>query len=109
MVSGGAGTGKSVLAIFLFKLLKTDLETFRFAELGPEEHEIIDLTEAVKKRYPKLKMGLVVPMSSFRKTVAKIFANVKGLERSWVLGPGDVAKEQYDILLVDVVFEPIFY
>jgi|GEM_PF-186922 len=101
MVHGGAGTGKSVLAIFLFKLLNTDLDTFKFSELGPEEQEIIDLVKAVKFRYPNLKMGLVIPMSSFRKTVAKIFASVKGLERSWVLGPGDVAKQTYDILLVD--------
>lgn len=101
MVSGGAGTGKSVLAIFLFKLLKTDLDTFRFTELGAEEKEILDLVNKVKERFVNLKMGLVVPMASFRKTVSKIFTQVKGLDKSMVLGPSDVAKQPYDILLVD--------
>lgn len=101
MVSGGAGTGKSVLAIFLFKLLNTDLETFKFAELGAEDNEIIELVKVAKLRFPDLKMGLVVPMASFRGTVKNIFAQVKGLKKSMVLSPSDVAKQHYDILLVD--------
>ncbi|QEC70707.1 DUF2075 domain-containing protein [Arachidicoccus ginsenosidivorans] len=101
IVSGSAGTGKSVLAIFLFKLLNTDLETFKFVELGTADQQIVELVEAVKKKYSNLKMGLVIPMGSFRKTVSKIFSQIKGLNRSMVIGPSNVAKEKYDILLVD--------
>jgi len=101
MVSGSAGTGKSVLAIFLFKLLNTDLDTFKFVELGTADQQIVALVEAVKKKYPNLKMGLVIPMASFRKTVSRIFSQVKGLNRSMVIGPSSVAREKFDILLVD--------
>src|SRR5690606_24244533 len=43
----------------------------------------------------------VVPMESFRRTVQKIFKHVGGLRANMVIGPADVAKQRYDILLVD--------
>ena len=101
MVSGGAGTGKSVLAIFLFKLLNTDLDKFKFVELGADEKQIVELVEKVKGRFPTLKMGLVIPMSSFRKTVSKVCSQIKGLKGAMVIGPSEVTKAGFDILLVD--------
>ena len=56
VVEGGAGTGKSILAVFLFKLLLSDIEDFSFKELGAVEEEIIDLTKEIKAKYDKRKI-----------------------------------------------------
>jgi DUF2075 family protein len=101
IIEGGAGTGKTILAIFVFKLLMTDIEDFNFSEFADEEAAFIDLVLALKEKFPKPKMALVVPMSSFRKTLKRVFKNVKGLTSSMVIGPAEVVKEKYDIILVD--------
>jgi DUF2075 family protein/SOS-response transcriptional repressor LexA len=101
VIEGGAGTGKTILAIFLFKLLMTDNADFNFKEFGDDEEEFINLVVALKAKYPKPKMALVVPMSSFRITLKRVFKNVKGLKSNMVIGPAEVVKDSYDIVLVD--------
>ncbi|MDB4108456.1 DUF2075 domain-containing protein [Flavobacteriaceae bacterium] len=101
IVEGGAGTGKTILAIFLFKMLSSQLEDFSFKAFGTEENAYIDLVNQIKKVIPNPKMALVVPMSSFRTTLKKVFKNIKGLSASMVIGPAQVSKEKYDLLVVD--------
>ena len=101
IVEGGAGTGKTILAIFLFKMISSQLEDFSFKEFGAEENLYIDLVNQIKKMLPNPKMALVVPMSSFRTTLKKVFKNIKGLSASMVIGPAQVSKEKYDLLVVD--------
>ncbi len=101
IVEGGAGTGKSILAIFLFKMLSSELGEFSFKEFGAEENIFIDLVNRIKEKLPKPKMALVVPMASFRSTLKKVFKNIKGLNASMVIGPAEVSKNKYDLLVVD--------
>ncbi|MDH5598001.1 MAG: DUF2075 domain-containing protein [Cyclobacteriaceae bacterium] len=101
IVEGGAGTGKTILAIFLFKMLSSELGDFSFKEFGAEENKFIDLVNRIRKKLPKPKMALVVPMSSFRTTLKKVFKNIKGLNASMVIGPAEVSKSKYDLLVVD--------
>jgi DUF2075 family protein/predicted GIY-YIG superfamily endonuclease len=101
IVEGGAGTGKTILAIFLFKMLSSQLEDFNFKEFGAEENVYLRLVNQIKKVLPNPKMALVVPMSSFRTTLKKVFKNIKGLSASMVIGPAQVSKEKYDLLVVD--------
>ncbi|MHA8064610.1 DNA/RNA helicase domain-containing protein [Aquirufa aurantiipilula] len=101
IVEGGAGTGKTILAIFLFKLLNTNNEDFNFKEFGEDETEFVGLIKNLKNKYPCPKMALVVPMSSFRNTLKKVFKNIKGLNSNMVIGPAEIAKEKYDIVVVD--------
>jgi DUF2075 family protein len=100
-IEGGSGTGKSILAVFLFKLLNTPMEDFNYVYFGPAELEIIELVKKVKEKYPNPNMALVIPMASFRNTVKKIFRHVKGLSSRMVIGPADLARQHYDIVLVD--------
>lgn len=93
LIQGGAGTGKSILAIFLFKLLKTKLDDFNFSDFEEEDQEVFKLVEKVKKKYDKgLEMAIVIPMSSFRKTISKVLKSIEGLSADMVIGPSDLAK-----------------
>ena len=100
-VKGSAGTGKTILAVFLIKLLKTDLPTlFDTDDLGIGDNKV-RLIRALKEKFPDPKVALVVPMTSLRNTLKKVFKNVKGLNAGMVIGPSEVAKGKYDILLID--------
>jgi DUF2075 family protein/predicted GIY-YIG superfamily endonuclease len=103
IIEGGAGTGKTILATFLFKLLNTDNEDFNFKEFGDEEDIFVSKIKELKQKYPKPKMALVIPMSSFRETLKKVFRNIKGLSSKMVVGPAEITKdkEKFDILVVD--------
>lgn len=100
-IEGGAGTGKSVLAVFLFKLLSTDVTDINLKEFGDYETAFIDTIYKLKEQCPKPKMALVVPMSSFRETLKKVFAKVKGLSAKMVVGPTEITNQEYDIIVVD--------
>jgi DUF2075 family protein/predicted GIY-YIG superfamily endonuclease/SOS-response transcriptional repressor LexA len=101
VIEGGAGSGKTVLAVFLFKLLNTAEEDFNFRAFGPEDQRIIELVQQIKLKLPNPKMALIIPMDSFRATVQKIFKHVEGLRADMVVGPTDLRKNHYDIVLVD--------
>ncbi|NYT80950.1 DUF2075 domain-containing protein [Alcaligenaceae bacterium] len=101
VVQGGAGTGKSVLAIFLFKLIHSDLEELDLREFSEEEKEIRELLRQIKQLYPLPRMALVVPMNSFRSTLKKAFRNVSGLHPNMVISPSELTQRRYDIALVD--------
>lgn len=101
LIQGGAGTGKSILAIFLFKLLKTDLNDFNYSDFDEEDEELFKLLENVKAKYGDLNMALVIPMASFRKTISNVFKNIKGLSQKMVIGPSEITKQKYDLLIVD--------
>ncbi len=77
IVNGKPGTGKTILATYLFKYLK-------------EQEETKDIN-----------IGLVVPMASLRKTISRVFSKIKGLKSNMVIGPNDVVKQNYDLLIVD--------
>ncbi len=101
IVSGGAGTGKTVLATYLMKLLKTknfdDIEIDD--SMSPELDQLIDNLKLINRE--KISIALVVPMTSLRQTLKKVFKNVEGLSSDMVIGPADVTKREYDILMVD--------
>ena len=99
-VRGSAGTGKTILAIFLIKLLVTDIDNlFEFDE--SENPDEINLIASLKKKYPKPKVALVVPMTSLRNTLKSVFKKIGGLSANMVIGPTGLAKQEYDIVLVD--------
>ena len=100
-VEGGAGTGKTIIAIFLFKLMLTSDEDFNYKEFGEDELEFINKVKLLKQKYPSPKMGLVIAMSSFRKTIKNVFSNIEGLNHKMVIGPSDLSKTKYDIVFVD--------
>lgn len=100
-VSGSAGTGKTILAIYLIKLLTT-LSQYELHDLDIEDESLLLELNTFKQKYPnKLSIGFVVPMTSLRSTLKKVFKSVHGLSSSMVIGPTDVVKKEYDFLIVD--------
>jgi predicted GIY-YIG superfamily endonuclease len=69
VIEGGAGTGKSVLAIFLFKLLSKGDRQIDLRDFADDEAEIQSLIDDFKNNNPDPSMALVVPMTSFRTTL----------------------------------------
>lgn len=74
VIHGGPGTGKTILATYLMKQL---------AQKGQQN------------------VGLVIAMMSLRNTLKKVFRSIPGLSSTMVIGPAEVVKRKYDILIVD--------
>lgn len=107
VIQGGAGTGKTVLAIYFIKCLVDILNrNTNFEDLDevlPEDSPILQSAALVKviQEHKDLKIAFVVPTPSFRETVKNIFRFTKGLKPNMVIGPNDICKKDYDIVFVD--------
>lgn len=107
VIKGGAGTGKTVLAIYFIKcLVDILLRNTNFDGLDdilPEDSPILQSAQLVKviQEHKDFKIAFVVPTPSFKETVTKIFKVTRGLKSSMVIGPNDIIKKDYDIVIVD--------
>ena len=102
-VSGGAGTGKTVLATYLIKLLTSDIKELQSDDYNEDELKEIKFVKEFKSKYPNAKIGLVVAMTSLRESLENVFRKIPGLKSSMVINPSDTFKlnEKYDLLIVD--------
>lgn len=101
-VEGSAGTGKTVLAVYLIKLLLSDIDLQDYDELEGDSLEELFLVKEIKEKNGKdLHIGLVVPMTPLRNTLKSVFRNIRGLKVSLVIGASEVLKKDYDLLIVD--------
>ncbi|MGD6980181.1 MULTISPECIES: DNA/RNA helicase domain-containing protein [Citricoccus] len=106
VVTGGPGTGKTVLAVVLMKLL-ADLATQSDAELEDliqDGRPFSDLfTRENRDRLQGLRLGLVVPQQSLRKSIKNVFKRTPGLSADQVVDPFAIGlqDQSYDVLIVD--------
>lgn len=100
-VSGVPGTGKSVLAVYLMKLLIESQQAINELSFDDDNINFITLLNLISQYHGKLKVGLVIPMESLRKTLKNVFKQVHGLKANMVIAPSEVIKKHYDILIVD--------
>lgn len=103
-IEGTAGTGKTVLAIYIIKLLLTEIPADELHD-QPDDTSLIQLAQQVRNKLmlnkSDLKIALVVPMTSLRKTLQKVFRSINGLSAKMVIGANEVSKESYDLLIID--------
>jgi len=100
-VDGAAGTGKTIVGITVMKIL-TSFHLYDEIDLEIDDDEFQRLLRDLKSKFPEgLKVGFVVPMASLRNTLKEVFAQIHGMKKAMVIGPADVNKKQYDVLVVD--------
>ncbi|KAJ7613173.1 hypothetical protein FB45DRAFT_939086 [Roridomyces roridus] len=102
VVQGDPGTGKTVLAIYMIKLL-IDIKTFGSPE-DPDNSRFAEFfTEDNRDLLRGLRIGLVVPQQSLRESIKKVFRKTPGLHPSMVMTPFEVGESQgqFDLLVVD--------
>ncbi|GEK79071.1 DUF2075 domain-containing protein [Agrococcus baldri] len=103
VVRGAPGTGKTVVAIFLVKLL-VDIAAGRELEEASSDSLFSDFfAPGYGEVLEGIRIGLVIPQQSLRKSVENVFKKTPGLDPSMVLTPFQVGSspEQFDLLIVD--------
>lgn len=100
-VIGGAGTGKTILAVYLIKLLKDIRDRKEFWKTIDDPEDV----DRIKKLMAGLsginEIGFVVPMVQLRNTMKTIFDSVQGLSKDMIYAPEEVYKKHFDLLVVD--------
>lgn len=100
MVTGSAGTGKTVLAVYLCKYLIDNIR--KQGDRSSLPHFLnVDYSNPMIDLKPDFKIGLVIPQTSLRKTLKGIFKSTPGLKARMVIGPSKVVQTHYDLLIVD--------
>ncbi len=119
IVEGGAGTGKSVLAVSLLKYIadvyytKRDFGSYvSVGQIFSDSSDYPDMNVSLEFEVNRvlsdageLHIAFVIPMDSFRKTIKAVFSGIKSLKKLNVdvVGPNEFAKKEggYDIVIVD--------
>ncbi|MGB5952404.1 MAG: DNA/RNA helicase domain-containing protein [Ornithinimicrobium sp.] len=103
VVQGSPGTGKTIVAIFLIKLLR-DIQDFDPRQ-PRSEMSVFDefFTEESSRALAEFRIGLVVPQQSLRRSIQKVFAKTPGLDAKMVMSAFDVGTDpdNFDLLVVD--------
>ncbi|WP_159792344.1 DUF2075 domain-containing protein [Puerhibacterium puerhi] len=103
VVQGDPGTGKTIVGIYLMKLLR-DIE---LADVSEAINTETMFGEFFAQGYPELlrdfKVALVVPQQSLRTSIQGVFRRTPGLSQKMVLTPFEVGEsdEDFDLLIVD--------
>ena len=103
-VLGEPGTGKTVVGIFLLKLLVDIGSTVVTDEAELDSDSLFSefFVEGTRELFAGLRLGMVIPQQSLRRSVKKVFKRTPGLSAAMVLSPFEVGKaEPFDILIVD--------
>jgi DUF2075 family protein len=103
VVQGDPGTGKTIVAIYLIKLLQDIAHTDTSTEVVTDSVFAEFFTEDNRQSLLDFRVGLVIPQQSLRTSIKSVFAKTPGLRASMVLTPFEVgeAEAPYDLLIVD--------
>lgn len=106
VVEGEPGTGKTVVAIYLAKLLRdlgsvTDDELRR--DIDRQARFAEHFTTANREHLHGAHIGFVVPQQALRSSLKRVFARTPDLDEKMILTPFDVGESprRYDVLIVD--------
>lgn len=103
VVQGDPGTGKTIVAIYLVKLLR-DIALQPPAEAAGQDSLFSEYFNQINRElFEEFRIGLVIPQQSLRKTVQDVFARVPGLDKKMILSPFEVGNDvgYWDLLIVD--------
>lgn len=103
VVQGAPGTGKTIIAIFLMKLL-ADIRDHRPEEAVEHDSAFAEFfVPENREALQNLRMALVIPQQSLRESVKKVFRKTPKLSPDMVLTPFQVAESDaaFDLVIVD--------
>ena len=103
VIQGDPGTGKTVAAIYMIKLLIDIKISTSLEDLDSDSRFSNFFTETNRDLLQGLRIGLVVPQQSLRTSIQKIFKNTPGLHPSMVMTPFNVGEADgvFDLLFID--------
>lgn len=103
VVQGSAGTGKTIVAIYLLKLLR-DVQAAPPVEEVESDSLFADFfAQGYASSLEGRRIGFVVPQQSLRTSVQRVFSRTPGLDASMVVTPFQVGQDggRWDLLVVD--------
>lgn len=103
VIQGGPGTGKTIVAIYLIKLLRDIADRPRAEDLERDSMFAEFFVEECARVLQGRRIGFVIPQQSLRVSVRRVFRKTPGLHPSMVLTPFQVgaSDHEFDILVVD--------
>jgi DUF2075 family protein len=102
-IQGDPGTGKTIVGIYLIKLMR-DIARFDPTDEVQGDSMYSDFfTEGTRELFTDLRIALVIPQKSLRASITKVFKKAPALRGVQVLTPYDVAdaEEDFDVVIVD--------
>jgi DUF2075 family protein len=103
VVEGDPGTGKTIVGVYLMKLLIDLARTPEEDEV--EDESIVNDPFIAEHRHllEDLEIGLVVPQQSLRDSIKRVFKKTPGLSSGMVMTPFQVGESEkhFDLLVVD--------
>jgi hypothetical protein len=105
IVNGTAGTGKTVLAIYLMHLFTMSLQKKEYYGINDDPF-VLHVYRYLKKIRNKLSLEakdivLVVSMQRLRETLKHVFSQIPGLSGDMVISPSKLIEKEYKMVLVD--------
>jgi len=103
VIQGDPGTGKTVIAIYMLKLLADIARTVPADDFDSDTVFAEFFTSDNRSLLEGARIGLVVPQQSLRQSIKKVFGKTPGLTKDMVLTPFEVgaSETEYDLLIVD--------
>lgn len=108
IIDGVAGTGKTIIGVYLAALFinanNKRIDSYEEADTDSTSEKLraIHKLRQYIEKHGEIKLAYVLPMTSIRKTIKKVFRLSKnGLKSEMVMGPTDIVDEMYDIIIVD--------
>jgi hypothetical protein len=103
VIQGDPGTGKTVVAIYLIKLLVDIAALNSLDDLDSDSRFFGFFTAANQRLLQDCRIGLVVPQQSLRDTIKDVFRKTRGLHPDVVMTPFQVGEADgiFDLLIVD--------
>ncbi|MBS1698809.1 MAG: DUF2075 domain-containing protein, partial [Actinobacteria bacterium] len=103
VVQGGPGTGKTIVAIFLMKLLADIAAHDDGDDIEPDSLFADYFQKGYREPLMNLRMALVIPQQSLRESVRRVFRRTPRLDPRMVLTPFQLAEsgDDFDLVFVD--------
>lgn len=103
VVQGNPGTGKTIIAIFLMKLLADIRDYQDHDDIEPDSMFSEFFVPENRALLKSLRMTLVIPQQSLRDSVTKVFKKTPKLDASMVISPFQLGESNhvFDLVLVD--------